>query len=182
MCLSLVSFIMGAMRSGVTVRLARAADWTTIAEIFKAAGAAAWPHIFSAESLEELSANERWREAIESIRVDSGVLVAELQNRVIGFVVFRPTGDSDALPATGEIDAFYTNPKIWGVGAGQALMDDALARLKQAGFSRVTLWTEERNHRPRRFYELWGWHTDGTTRTREVRGTEIKELRYWIGL
>ena len=101
---------------------------------------------------------------------------------VIGFVVFRPTGDSDALPATGEIDAFYTNPKIWGVGAGQALMDDALARLKQAGFSRATLWTEERNHRPRRFYELWGWHTDGTTRTREVRGTEINELRYWIGL
>lgn len=170
------------MRSGVSVRAARSEDWAAIEEIFRAAGAAAWSHIFAAESLEFLSANERWRETIHSVRVDTGVLVAELQGRVIGFVVFRPSGDADALPATGEINAFYTNPKIWGVGAGQALMDEALARLGKAGFARATLWTEERNHRPRRFYELWGWHTDGATRTREVRATAIREVRYWIAL
>lgn len=170
------------MRSGVTVRTARPEDWAAIQTIFRDAGNAAWQHIFSEDGLAQLNANERWRETIFSIRPESSVIVAEMQGRVIGFTVIRASGDVDALPATGEIDAFYTSPKIWGVGAGQAMMEEALRKLKQAGFSRATLWTEERNHRPRRFYELWGWKTDSTTRTRTVRETNITELRYWIDL
>jgi GNAT superfamily N-acetyltransferase len=170
------------MRSGVITRLARPGDWLAVEDIFIEAGKAAWDNIFSPDQLKELHPPERWKEAIYSVAPDTAMFIAELQDRVIGFCVVRPSGDPDAMSATGEVDGFYTHPRIWGVGAGQALMEDALERLRSAGFVRATLWTEERNHRARRFYEVWGWMTNSDKRTRIAHGAEITELRYWINL
>jgi GNAT superfamily N-acetyltransferase len=82
------------------------------------------------------------------------------------------------LPMTAEIDAFYTHPRFWGRGAGLALMERAVELCDAARFTVLTLWTEERNARPRRFYELYGFRLDGAVREREVHGTFIREVRY----
>lgn len=166
------------MRSGVTVRPAIPDDWPQIEEVFVEAGNSAWQHIFSPEGLLELRANERWKESIESLEFDTAAFVAEFQGRVIGFAVVRPFGE----PGVGEIDAFYTHPRNWGMGAGQLMMETCLERLREAGMDRAVLWTEERNFRPRRFYELVGFELDGHSRTRVVRGEQITELRYAICL
>ncbi len=50
--------------------------------------------------------------------------------------------------------------------------------LREAGCTEATLWTEERNERPRRVYEAAGWRTDGEVRERPWNGAWLRELRY----
>src|SRR5205085_11202717 len=85
-----------------------------------------------------------------------------------------------ATVGDGELYMLYTDPRVWGKGFGRALMDAALAELASRGFDEATLWTEERNERPRWIYERYGWKHDGTVREREYRGTRLRELRYRI--
>ncbi len=121
------------------------------------------------------------------------VWVAKIEGEVVGFVILRPSGDFEPSPAPGggqgggrpslgEVDSFYTHPKVWGKGAGRALMDHALTRLAALGFQEATLWTESRNHRPKKFYATYGWRLDGVHRERNLRGTELVEDRYAINV
>jgi L-amino acid N-acyltransferase YncA len=146
------------------------------------AGQAAWSHILSAEVLVGLGFPERWEAAIADPDPRVAVLVTELDGGVAGFAVIRPSGDTDAIPLTGELDAFYAAPWAWGRGAGQALLQAATMRLAEAGFRDATLWTATENHRPRRIYEAAGWRLDGTEREREIGGSRFSEVRYRRGL
>jgi GNAT superfamily N-acetyltransferase len=149
----------------VHIRHAVPADRAAVLRVFRAAGAAAWSHILPPEVLAD---NElaRFDERL------AHMLVAEEEGEVVGFAVARD----------GELDALYTDPGVWGRGVGRALMDAALEELTRQGFDEATLWTEERNERPRRVYERYGWKLDGTVRVRDYHGTELHELRYRIPL
>ncbi|HEX6139506.1 MAG TPA: GNAT family N-acetyltransferase, partial [Candidatus Limnocylindria bacterium] len=109
----------------VPVRPARPADLQAIEEAKMAAGLAAWPHIFPRETLERFAMPPRWAEILRAPGPRSAFLVAELDGAVVGFAVVRPSGDEDAAPSTGELDAFYTAPSVWGRGAGRALLEAA---------------------------------------------------------
>jgi GNAT superfamily N-acetyltransferase len=149
-----------------------------MAECFQMSGSAAWADFLPRETLLKLMAPDRWEYAVYRNELEKNVLVVETEGRIIGFSIVRKSEDADALPLTGEIDAFYTHPHFWGMGAGTLLMDETVELAKKLGFKRLTLWTEERNSRPRRFYALAGWREDGAAREREVHGTAIRELRY----
>jgi GNAT superfamily N-acetyltransferase len=153
-----------------------------MAEVFKAAGQAAWQHILPVTALEKLTPPARWAEAITSPDRQTAVFIAELAGEVVGFAVVRPSPEPDANEETGELDSFYTDPKVWGQGAGRALMQAAQEFMRSVGFQTATLWTAELNHRPRRFYETAGWKLDGTTRHRSLHDAEFDELRYHINL
>jgi L-amino acid N-acyltransferase YncA len=165
-----------------TIEPATIDDWPAIRDIFRSAGRAAWQEMFTVESLDALEPPERWRGAIGHTGRSGEVWVARESATAVGFVVIRNSGDDDATPTTGEVDSFYTHPSVWGMGAGQALMAQAIFRLTELGFESATLWTEERNHRPKRFYETAGWAMDGTQRRRSIRGAEIVEGRYRVNL
>ena len=128
-----------------------------MAELFLAAGRAAWG--FAGEA------------ALAGMRAPAftgGEIVAEVHGEVVGFVV-----------ATGcEVALLYTHPRAWGSGAGRALLAAGEAALREAGCSEATLWTEERNERPRRFYEAAGWRTDSEAKERVWNGAPLRELRY----
>jgi GNAT superfamily N-acetyltransferase len=162
----------------IPVELAVASDWPAIQDVFRSAGRAAWGEIFPADVLLELEPPERWRGAIGHEGRAGEVWVAREGSLAVGFVVLRPSGDEGALASTGEVDSFYTHPRVWGLGFGRALMSCAVARLALFGFSEATLWTEARNYRPRRFYEASGWALDGTQRRRVLRGAELVEDRF----
>jgi GNAT superfamily N-acetyltransferase len=166
------------MRKSHHVRQARADDWRAIADCFVSAGAAAWSEFLPDNAIRNLKPPDRWEYAVYKNTQVNNVLVVETEGRVIGFSIVRPSEDDDRLPLTGEIDAFYTHPHFWGMGAGTLLMEETIARAKEMGHRRLTLWTEERNVRPRRFYYLGGWREDGAAREREIHGTSIRELRY----
>jgi len=160
------------------IRPATTDDLPAMVAIKHDAGVAAWPHILPPEVIETLPFLGRWSTAIDASDPRVHVLVAESNDRVIGFAVTRPSGDTDADAATGELDGFYVDPATWGIGAGRALLAAAAQALRDADFSRATLWTAMENHRPRRIYETAGWRVDGTDRRRAFGGVEFVELPY----
>ena len=144
-------------------------------QAFAAAGQAAWAHILPADTLANPTPPERWHPV-----TGADILVAEVADALVGFACVRASHDADANSTIGEIDSFYMHPSVWGRGAGRALITATLTHLAELGFTEATLWTEHRNHRPRRFYERAGWTLDGAERRRDFRGTELLELRYRI--
>ena len=94
----------------VTIRPAQPAD---LAVIKHDAGLAAWSRILPPEVLALPPFPPRWEAAIDSSDPRIDVLLVELEGRAVGFAVTRPSDDADALPATGELDAFFTDPEAW---------------------------------------------------------------------
>ena len=139
------------------MRAAEAADHAAMAELFLAAGRAAWGF-----------AGDEALAAMRAPAFTGGEIVAEDAQGVVGFVV----------PVGCEIALLYTHPRAWGKGAGRALLAAGEAALRERGCADATLWTEERNERPRRFYEAAGWVTDGEVKARVWNGAPLRELRY----
>ena len=78
----------------------------------------------------------------------------------------------------GELYAINLDPAHWGAGAGRALLRAAQAELARLGFAETVLWVLPGNARAHRFYGTAGWVADGASRSSEVFGVAISEVRY----
>jgi GNAT superfamily N-acetyltransferase len=162
--------------NAITLRVAAVDDAPAIAETFVEAARAAWRHLAPPDLLDAMPPpTATWAERLGQPAAGDRVLVAEVDHDVVGFVWATPHGDEEG---TGSVETVYTRPRVWGSGVGRALLDAAVVALRGAGCREVTLWTEARNHRPRRVYEAHGWRVDGATREREFLGAPISEVRY----
>jgi len=103
-------------------------------------------------------------------------VVAILDGVIQGFATTAPAGDED-LPGYGELYALYIDPDCWGRGIGAALMREARARLKSAGFQNAMLWMLAGNVRAQQFYEKDGWRFDGKERTAPLWGIMTHDMR-----
>ena len=133
------------------------------------------------ESLQELDLpgrERRWTERLSDDTRTSREWVAVRGGRVVGFVAAGPTMDPDGDPRTGEVYAIYLEEDAAGQGAGRALMEAAVDDLWGRGFDRLTLWVLDTNDRARGFYEHLGWTTDGATKTDDLHGFTLHEVRY----
>jgi len=90
-------------------------------------------------------------------------VLAEVDGELAGWALSGPSIDAD-LPDDGQVYAIYALPPFWSAGVGHALMIDAEARLRAAGFTRAHLWVLEGNDRAAFFYERHGWREDGIFR------------------
>jgi GNAT superfamily N-acetyltransferase len=95
------------------------------------------------------------------------------------FVAVDEEGEVVGLAFTGacELQFFFTHPSVWGRGVGRALLTAAEEALRAAGCTEAFLYTEERNHRPRRVYAAAGWLPDGGVKERDWLGVPLRELR-----
>ena len=150
----------------MSVRPAREEDAEAVDAVFVAAAREAWGAFVDDEAVKPDLAG--WRRRI----ADRDFLVAERDGRVVGF----------ASVAGEELATLYTHPDVWGSGLGRELMDAALGLMREAGVQEAWLWTEERNERPRRFYEALGWRLDGAVQQRVWEGVPLRELRYRLPL
>ena len=135
------------------VRAATPEDAPAIAEVFLAA------------------ARESWGDeapAMEPPEILGGELVAEDGAGITGFAIVKD----------GEIDLLFTHPRVWGRGAGRALVVAAEDALREEGCKEVSLWTEERNASARRLYQASGWRKTTDVRERVWNGVALRELRY----
>jgi GNAT superfamily N-acetyltransferase len=164
------------------IRRARTVDLPALVTVKHDAGVAAWGHILPPAVIAELPFPDRWEAAIEDPDPRVQVHIVEADGEAVGFAVTRPSGDADAGPETGELDAFFVDPGHWGRGAGRALLNAAVTALRTVGFRDATLWTATENHRPRRIYETAGWRTDGAQRQRAIGGVGFVEVRYRLAL
>lgn len=169
----------------VDIRVARPNDAPGIAEVHVRAWQTAYRGQVPDELLDALSVgvrSEAWRGMItESVWPTKVTLVAEDDERIVGFAHVSPSRDDDAGPTVGEVTAIYLLPEFWNRGIGRALFERAMETLRLAGFVAATLWVLDTNTRARRFYDAAGWTPDGASKVDE-RGTfSLHEVRYRRG-
>jgi GNAT superfamily N-acetyltransferase len=168
------------------VRDARPEDARDVAHVHTEAWRAAYAHAFPHEALTAISAARRaefWRDVVERRAPRTHTLLATHSGRVVGFASLGPELDDEAdREPRGELYAMYVIPHQWGFGIGQALMAEAVERLRSEGFGKAILWVLEDNPRARRYYELAGWRVDDSFREAELLGMSVREVRYQIAL
>jgi ribosomal protein S18 acetylase RimI-like enzyme len=170
--------------SGASIRPARPNDAAAIAQVhirtWQTAYRGQLPDTYLDALHNELEARTaRWQGLIADARARRWVqLVAELDERVIGFVTFGPSEAETHEPQIGEIYAIYVDPSYWNRGYGRELFVAATHGLAEAGFTTATLWVLETNARARRFYDIAGWMADGATKTDHRGDIELREVRY----
>jgi ribosomal protein S18 acetylase RimI-like enzyme len=101
-----------------------------------------------------------YREQVPALHdPDSGrhvVVAVDGSERIVGYIAWKP----DPRPEHAEIELLAVTPAARRAGAGSALMDHALAALRDAGYRYVGLGTGgDAFHEPaRRLYESYGFH------------------------
>jgi GNAT superfamily N-acetyltransferase len=132
-------------------------------------------------SLQEL--RRHWADEIAAGVPRRGMLVAELDCRVVGFVRYGPTRDEDEdRGVVGEVMTVFVEEPSQGRGVGQALLRASEAALRKCGFAAATLWMAVGNERGRRFYEAAGWRLDGGEKLEPVGDARAPCVRYRIDL
>jgi GNAT superfamily N-acetyltransferase len=102
-------------------------------------------------------------------RPAGGLLVAERQGHLLGFVQFMPgarhrvVDDGADGPATAEIERLYVLRHSQGQGLGKALMAAAAAQARDAGCTRLWLTAWVGNAHARAWYGRQGWRDIGAT-------------------
>ena len=165
-------------RSEVIVRPAVAADATSIAAIHHAGWTGTYRGLLPAAYLDTLSYDTcltRWTSALtEGAAVD--VLVAEVDRSVVGFVAAGPSADPDAS-AAGEIWDLWVDGSSRSHGVGAQLLAAALDGLA-VRHRAALVWVLEANARGRVFYAREGAVRDGFSRTTEIPGGRMNDVRY----
>lgn len=167
----------------IDIRAATSADAPAIAEIHVASWRATYPGIVPASYLAGLSVEQRattWRDVLDAGR--SHVALASTEGEPRGWIAYGPTRDTDKDSAWGEIGAIYLHPSHCGLGIGAALVAHARRSLHDAGHRRVSLWVLVDNRRAKAFYEREGFVAERDTKTFEIDGVPIEEIRYWRAL
>ncbi len=165
----------------IEVRPATQRDAKAIAEVQAYSSQSAFKALLPGESMPEFDSLKKsqafWREAIEF--GDPQVLVATVDQELVGFVGFDRSRDPKTPPTTGEIWAMYALPKHWGQGAGLALWDGAREALREEGCTKVTVWVPLGYERALRFFDLAGFKREMTSIKTVVMGSvRIEELRF----
>lgn len=150
-----------------TIRAASEDDARAIAEVHIASWTAAYADILDLGNLPHpLDVDEReraWRDRIPRVG-DEGfrTWVAEVDGSICGYAFTRPADDDDLNPLEiAELVALYLAPDHLGHGIGKALLDRAVAGIRNQGFLQATLWVLEENTRAIHFYRREGWKPDG---------------------
>ena len=110
--------------SVIQVRPATLRDAKAIAEIHVAASQDAYKSLLPAAALDAMSVQKRqafWREAIDLC--EPQVIVAHVDNKIMGFAGFDRSRDKGTPATTGEVWALFADPVHWDKGVGLALWD-----------------------------------------------------------
>lgn len=168
---------------GASIRDATPEDAAAIARVH----ISCWQEAYAGQLPDELLAGlpntivrrtDFWeRIAIEAAQRDV-LMVAEENDKVIGFVHARESRDEGDDDSVAEVTAIYLRKRWWGQGVGRALFTTATDRLKAAGFTSAMLWVLETNSRTRRFYEAAGWELDGGVKSQTLGPATVHEVRY----
>ncbi|HFI0263975.1 GNAT family N-acetyltransferase [Streptococcus suis] len=131
----------------------------------------AYADLLPQEFLENVYTLERCQDW--AVRYPQNVLVALVDERVVGFTCYGASSQEDLQPA-GEIYALYVLSDYYGQKIGYQLMQAALEKLQS--YKQISLWVLEGNARAIAFYEKVGFRFDGVKKTVNL-GAERTEYR-----
>ena len=167
----------------VTVRSARLDEADALSET----AIAAWREGFRGIVPEHVDPERPWRpariaERLRGTNTDGGeLLAAELDGEVCGLALIGAHREAGVPRYEGEIIALYVHPRRWRQGVGTALVEGALRRLGQGGYTEAVVWTLAESPRNLAFYEALGFRRDGATQRRPSFGNPL-EVRFRIAL
>ena len=119
--------------------------------------------------------------SIETARkYPQNTLVAEDNNRIIGFACYLPCRDEDIKKA-GEVMAIYILKEYKGMNIGKKLMDECYKKMKE--FNIFVIWVLASNKHAIDFYKHLGYKEDGKTKDIKVSPTvSLHEIRMVKGI
>ncbi|MBL0847965.1 MULTISPECIES: GNAT family N-acetyltransferase [Mammaliicoccus] len=102
-------------------------------------------------------------------------IVAEVDGKVVGFLMYSKDKDEDTSNKCGEIMVIYLLQEYQHKGIGTLLMNEAEKRMKSE-FDQLSLWVLEDNIPTVKFYEKMGFEKDGKYELEEI-GNVLRETR-----
>jgi GNAT superfamily N-acetyltransferase len=174
----------------VSVRSARTADVAEIARVQMETWRVAYASILPAAVLDTLSADDAeqaWAIAVAAPPTPRHhVLVAQEQDRLVGFAAIAPTDDleeADPDPAaTMQIGPLLVEPRWGRRGHGSRLLAAAVDHAREDGMTRAITWIATGDAASLSFFRSAGWEADGYARALDTGAGEIRELRLHVSL
>ncbi|WP_194408611.1 GNAT family N-acetyltransferase [Microbacterium cremeum] len=148
-----------------SIRVPVIGDATAIADLHVATWREAYAHLLAADHFsDEYIAGRRkmWINVLSNAGDDVTIHIAERDSAIIGFAWAGPavaTADEGQPPRRRQLYAIYVAAAHYGTGAGQALLDQALAS------EPAMLWVAKENPRAIAFYRRNGFRFDGVEQT-----------------
>jgi len=121
---------------------------------------------------------ERWIEMLKNPTEGTTAIVAEQNNKIVGWASFGKNRDEDGDKITGELWAIYAHPDALGIGVGSLLMEYATQEMKKQGYKKATLWVLSTNKKTQEWYEKKGWENEGKIKLDKRGEHELHETRY----
>ncbi|MGD1879036.1 MAG: GNAT family N-acetyltransferase [Kiloniellaceae bacterium] len=162
----------------VVLRPALPRDADAIARVHVETWQSAYAGLVPADYLARMSvarSSPQWHRTAAKAEKGNDLLVAEVEEEVIGFVSFGPNRIAD-LPYSGEVYALYVGIDWQGQGLGRRLLATALEALAKEGHRGAMVWVLAANP-ARFFYEAMGGERAGD-RMETFAGTDLEELAY----
>lgn len=176
-----------------TVRPARAGDVADIARIQRDTWRIGYAALLPADVLASLTPDRveaSWAAAVTAPPSPRHhVLAATEQDWVVGFAALGPADPADAEgafsaePTTPDSDAMgavlvlLVEPRWGRRGHGSRLLAAAVDHLRADGFTHALAWVPEQDAASIGLYESAGWEPDGTARTLDADGHQVREIR-----
>ena len=102
-------------------------------------------------------------------------IVAEIDNKIVGFLMYAKDKDDDTSENCGEILVIYLLEAYQNQGVGTQLMIEAEKKMKQE-YDQLSLWVIEDNLQAVNFYEKCGFKKDEKVELSE-HGVVLRETR-----
>jgi GNAT superfamily N-acetyltransferase len=174
----------------VSVRPARPDDVPEIARVQVDTWRTCYLAILPALVIESLSvdvAQQAWQRAVTAPPSPRHhVLVAQEQDRTVGFVAVGPADDlepDDPEPETTVAVAPLLVEPRWGRrGHGSRLLAAAVDHARGDGMTRAIAWVPEGDVASREFLASAGWAPDGLARALDTGAGELREIRLHASL
>lgn len=166
----------------VTLRLACVDDADELARVHVDGWRWGYRGVFPAAFLDGLSVEaraRRWRDVLGKDAPSERTWVACDDLGVVGFASIGPHRGE---PEGAELYALYVLERVAGSDVARQLMACASEGMRALHERRAFLWVLGDNPRARRFYEREGWRADGETKSEEIGGVTVLEVRYVLEL
>jgi len=163
----------------VVIRAATFEDAESIATVHVASWQVAYKGIVPGAFLNALSVERStwdWDRSLRAKKPD--MLVACDGNVIVGWIAFGACRDSGEDGSRAEIEALYVLEPFWRRGIGKRLYNSASRILLVAGYSSISLWVLSKNLRAQAFYLRIGFTLDDRSKTIQIGGASLIEVRF----
>jgi ribosomal protein S18 acetylase RimI-like enzyme len=165
------------MSSEVEIRSATRNDWRELAAVHTESYRSTYRGIMPDDYLDDFTVDRLekcYQQDLNAGTKQIGLLFVD--RKAAGFIAFGKCSDVDLDARYGEIREIYFLQAYQAKGLGTKLIEWASGKLKELGYSHVSVWVLEDNAKARMFYERLGFTFDGTEKVIS-RGKPLIQVR-----